>query len=392
MNRGCLKSLSDQVKGEVRNAKRTQDDRLKAQREVEVKLKKLREGASIKETDEALSRHVKNISEQVRSSLQRDEVRSAFCTWEEKDLPQIDDNIRRNVERLKKIYIQCIEQRLEKFLQALEKGDQLFLKAHADLEQRFRQGFFEFEKDVRHVDRFLVGESSDEELLQFEEGPGKLSSFLFFFLTSVVFLPVLFSIGLVAGVLSAPVIGYLVVDRILNERHVRTHCCQVLRELSTQFLQQKNIEKEIFDRVSQEFSKERERISRMKRCYQELLEMYEKKCNDLTKCEDDEKIKEDVKRLTPLYEKLDAMNQNLTFDAIKHGICVTSFSFEIDKNSLHYKETSRYKVGEGSYGEVYKGKLSLPGHEGRKVAVKKLKGTPTASNVASFIEEVDVLM
>ena len=392
MNSGCLKSLSYQVKAEVHNAKRTREDRLKAQRDDEVKLKKLREGASIKETEEALSRHVKNISEQVRSYLQRDEVRRAFCTWEEKDLPQIDDNIRTNVERLKKIYIQCIEQRLEKFLQTLEKENHLFVKAHADLKQKFRQGFFEFEKDVRYIDLVFVGESSDEELLQFEEGPGKLSSFLLFFLTSVVFMPVLFSIGLVAGVLCAPVIGYLVVHRILNERRVKTNCYQVLNELSTQFLQQKNIEKEIFYRVSQEFSKERKRISRMKRCYQELLEKYEKKCNDLTKCEDEEKIKEDVKRLTTLYEKLEAMSQNLTFDAIEHGIRVISLSCEIDKRSLHYKETPRYKVGGGSYGEVYEGKLSLPGHRRREVAVKKLKYIPTASNVASFIEEADMLM
>ena len=46
-------SLSDQVKGEVNNAKRTQEDRLKAQKDVEVKLQKLKDSAFIRETDEA---------------------------------------------------------------------------------------------------------------------------------------------------------------------------------------------------------------------------------------------------------------------------------------------------------------------------------------------------
>ena len=97
MNSGCLKSLSDQVKGEINNAKRSREDRFKAQKDVEVKLEKLKDGAFIKETDKAISRHVKNISTQVKSCLQQDEVRSAFCTWEEKDLPQIDDSQRGKV-------------------------------------------------------------------------------------------------------------------------------------------------------------------------------------------------------------------------------------------------------------------------------------------------------
>ena len=256
LNSGCLKSLSDQVKGEVNNAKRTQEDRLKAQKDVEVKLQKLKDGAFIRETDEALSKHVKNISAQVKSYLQQDEVRSAFCTWEEKDLPQIDDSQRGKVERLKNIYNQSLEQRFEKILQTLEKREQLFSKAHADLEQRFRQGFFEFEKDVRDIDQVLVGESTDEVLLQFEDrSPLDARVKKFIFLTSVVFMPVLFPIGLAAGVLSAPVIGYLAVDRILNERHLRNDSCQVLKELSTLFLQ-KNIDQVISDRVSQEFTEE----------------------------------------------------------------------------------------------------------------------------------------
>ena len=388
MNSGCLKSLSDHVKGEINNAKRSREDRLKDQKDVEVKLEKLKDGAFIKETDKALSRHVRNISAQVKSCLQQDEVRSAFCTWEKKDLPQIDDCQRGKVERLKNIYNQSLEQRFEKILQTLEKREQLFSKAHADLEQRFRQGFFEFEKDVRDIDQVLVGESTDEVLLQFEDrSPLDARVKKFIFLTSVVFMPVLFPIGLAAGVLSAPVIGYLAVDRILNEsRYQRNDSCQVLTELSTRFLQ-RNIDQVIFDRVSQEFTEERERIDSIKRCYKELLEKYEKKCKDLTKREDEETRKGTVEMLSPLYTKLEDMSQNLTFDAIQHGIRVMSPSCEVDKRTLHYETM----IGGGSYGEVYKGKISLPGCE-KEVAVKELKGSLQASNVAPFLGEANILM
>ena len=389
MNSGCLKSLSDQVKGEVNKAKRVREDRLKDQKDVEVKLKKLKDGASIKETDEALSRHVKNIAAQVKSYLQQDEVRRAFCTWEEKDLPQVDDSQRGNVERLKNIYNQCLEQRFEKLLQTLETRKQLFSKAHADLEQRFRQGFSEFEKDVRAIDQVLVGESTDEVLLQFEDCSPLDSRFKkFLFLTSVVFMPVLFPIGLAAGISSAPVIGYLAVDRILSEWHLQNDPCQVLKELSTLFLQ-KNIDQVILDWVSQEFIEESGRISSIKRCYQELLEKYEKKFQDLTKNEDEERRKGTVEKLSPLYAKLEEISQNLTFDAIQHGIRVMSPSCEIDKTTLYYETSTR--IGGGSYGEVYKGKISLPGHE-KEVAVKKLKVLPKASNVAPFLGEANILM
>ena len=389
MTSGCLKSLSDQVKAEVNNAKRNREERLKAQQDVEVKLEKLRQESFIKETEEALSKHLNNISQKVVSYLLQDDVRSAFCTWEEKDLPQIDDDKRPNVEKLKKIYQQCLEQRLKKFVQTLEERDQLFVKAHADLEQRFRQGFFEFENDVRDIDQVLVGESTDEVLLQFEDrSPLDARVKKFIFLTSVVFMPVLFPIGLAAGVLSAPVIGYLAVDRILNESKLRNDPCQVLKELSTLFLQ-RNIDQVISDRVSQEFTEEGGRISSIKRCYKELLEKYEKKCQDLTKSEDEDTRKGTVEKLSPLYAKLEEISQNLTFDAIQHGIHVMSPGCEIDKSTLSEKE----ELGEGSFGEVYKGEISLSGRKGAKeVAVKKLKGTPRASNVASFLKEAEILM
>ena len=362
MNSGCLKSLSDHVKGEINNAKRSREDRLKAQKDVEVKLEKLKDGAFIKDTDKALSRHVKNISAQVKSCLQQDEVRSAFCTWEKKDLPQIDDCQRGKVERLKNIYNQSLEQRFEKILQTLEKREQLFSKAHADLEQRFRQGSFEFEKDVLDIDQVLVGEPTVEVLSQFEDRSP---------LDSRVFMPVLFPIGLAAAVLSAPVIGYLAVETILNERHLRNDPCQVLTELSTHFLQ-KNIDEVIFYRVSQEFTEEGGRISSIKRYYQELLEKYEKKSQDLTKSENEDTRKGTVRKLSPLHAKLEEISQNLTFDAIQHGIHVMSPGCEIDKRTLSEKE----KLGDGSFGEVYKGEISLSGREGTKeVAVKKLKGT-----------------
>ena len=384
------------MKAEVNNARRNRDERLKAREEVQVKLEKLKQGASIQETEEALSDHVKRISREVQSYLQSDDVRSAFCTWEEKDLPQIDDGQKENIVQMKEICNKCIEQRLEAFIQKLEKKENLFAQARADLEERFHRGFFEFEKDIRDIDRVLVGESMDE-FMPFDVGPDKLRPPLnprvkkFLVLTSVIFMPILFPIGLAAGVLSAPVIGYLAIEKYLQEKHLKTNFCQTLTELSTEFLQA-FIEHEVVNRVLQEFTEEKDRISSIKRCHRELINKYQKRCKDLTKSEDEEKGKEIVKTLSPLYTKLKTMNENLMFDAIQQGIQVMYPSCQIDKKKLHCIETQNNELGGGSYGTVYKGKLSSPGHARKDVAVKKIRETQHPSSVATFLGEAAMLM
>ena len=105
------------------------------------------------------------------------------------------------------------------------------------------------------------------------------------------------------------------------------------------------------------------------------------------KSEDEDTRKGTVEKLSPLYAKLEEISQNLTFDAIQHGIRVMSPSCEIEKRRLYYET----KIGGGSYGEVYKGKISLAGGQ-KEVAVKKLKVPPQASNVAPLLREADILM
>ena len=388
-----LTSLSDQVKGEMKNVKRNREERLEARKDVELKLDKLKQGIAIRETEEALSKHVKQLSAQVKIYLQSDEVRRAFCAWTEKDLPRINDRQRGNIVKLKEMCNACIEQRLESLLQKWENKEKLFATAHADLEARFRRGFFEFEKDIRDIDQVLVGESTDE-FTPFHVDPGKLCLPMdprvkkFLVLTMGIFMPILFPIGLAAGFLSAPVFGYLVVEKHLKEKQLRNNSCQALTELSTEFLQAFT-EHEVVNRVLQEFIDEKNRIASIKRYHQKLISKYEQKCKDLTRSEDEAEGKETVKDYGPLYAKLQEMNERLMFDAIQHGIQVMYPHCQIDKRKLHCNE--KELLGRGSFGTVFKGKYSPPGQGEKEVAVKKLTNTPCLSNVSSFLGEAAML-
>ena len=274
--------MSDQVKGKIKNAKRNREERLKARKEVDEKLKEFKKEVSIRNTEEALSNHVIRISERVKSYLKSDDVGRAFCKWTEKDLPHVGDDQRGSEVELKKIYKECIEQRLEVFLEKLENKEKLFAKAHAELQELFHRGFFDFEKDIRNIDEVLVGESMDEIKNDKLCPPLDERVKKFLVLTSASFVPVLFPIGMAAGVLSAPVFWCLADGEHLKKQYLETNPCQALEKLSTEFLQA-FIAHNIAHHVKQEFTDENNRISSIRSCHQELIDRYEKKCKDLTK-------------------------------------------------------------------------------------------------------------
>ena len=386
---GELCNLLDQAKGEMRNAKRNGEERLKAREKLKEKLENLRRGTPIRDIEDAISNHIKHLCQSMTSYLQSDDVRQRFCTWTH--LPHIDDRHKGNAMKIKEIYTRCIEERFQSFLQSWENREKLFTKPQADLERRFHQGFCDFEKDIRSIHRVLVGEWGDE-FLPFETRPGRLCSPTdprwkkFLVLTLGIFMPILFPVGLAAGVLSAPVFGYLVVEKHLKERKLMTSSIKALTELSTEFLEA-FIQHEVLNHVREKFSEETNRIAGIKRCHQQLITKYEQRCKDLTRSEDEERDNETLEKYGPFYGRLQEMNQNLMFDAIQNGIQV--ISCQIDARRLRYNE--REKLGGGTFGTVFKGKFTLPRRGRKDVAVKKLRETPHPSNVATFLREADIL-
>ncbi len=385
--------MSVQWKGEIRNAKRNQEERLEARKEVEEKLKKLKLGISIRDIEDAISNHVTHLRQEMTSHLQSDEVRRKFCTWSDKDMPDIDDRHKTNVMKIKEIYSNCIGERLEAFLQKWEKSEGLFKKAHEDLERRFHQGFCDFEENIHAIDHVLVGESRDE-FMSFEVRPGRLRSPLdprmkkFLVLTLGIFMPVLIPVGLAAGVLSVPVFGFLVIEKHLKELQLRNNSIKALTEISTEFLDA-FITHEVSNHVRDKFSVETNRISKIKKCHQQLIAKYEQRCKDLTKSKDEARDKETLEKYGPLYGKLKKMNQELMFDAIQNEIQVMSCQIDVRRRCYECSESD--KLGEGTYGTVFKGRFTPPGQAERDVAVKKLQKTSDPSNVASFLREADML-
>lgn len=370
----------------MRNAKRNGEERRKVRKQLEVKLEKLKQGTSIREIEDAISNHVRTISQKMTSYLQSDEVSSRFCRWDEKDLPHISDCQGTNVTGIKETYSRCIKERFHSFLQNWENREKLFAKAHADLEELFHQSFYDFEKDIREIDSVFLGDARDDFTCQASPtSPSHRNMEKTLVMTLGIFMPVLMPVGLAAGVLSAPAaFGNLAIDKHLQKSHLKKNRCQALEELSTACLQV-FIKDQVFDDVLHKFSEETNRIARVKRRQQELVTIYEQRCTDLTRIEDDSRDKETLKKNGPLYDQLQEMNEKLMFDAIEDGMQVMNPPCQIDIRRLCYKETDI--VGGGSYGTIFKGQFTPPGHGTKDVAVKKLREAPCPSNLLSFLQE-----
>ena len=386
--------MSDQLKGEIQNAKRNKEERLKAREELDEKLSKLKQGTPIREIEDAITSYVEQAQIKLASYLKTEEVRSKFFRWTEDDLPKTEEG--QNFSKTMEAFSRCIEQRFEYTLQKWESAENVFSLARAELEALFDKGFLEFEREIRDIDRVLVGGDVDD-FRPFEIRPGRMFPPLdsrmkkFLVMTGMIFWPVLMSVGLAAGLLSAPVLGVLAIGKHLKEHHLKTNCCQTLKDLSAEFLED-FITHKIHSYVQDKFSEEMNRIATIKRCHQQLITKYEQRCKDLTRSEDESREKEILKKYSPLYTNLKNMNENLMFDAIQNGIQVMYPSCQLEVRRLQYDESERKAcLGEGSFGKVFKGRYFPPGRRRKAVAIKKIRKHPDPSNVAAFLKEAAML-
>lgn len=373
----------------MRNAKRCGEERLKVREELEVKLEKLKQGTFIREIEDKIEDLVKKLGDELTSHFQSAEVRLRFCTWEEKDLPNIDDHHRTNAKTIKETYSRCIRARFQSFFDEWENREKLFAKAYEDLERRFHQNFYDFEKEIRGIDRILVGDTGDKftplEIRQGNLSPLHPNMKTFLAMTLGIFMPVLIPVGLAVGFLSAPVVvGYLAIDKHIKEWQLKKNPSRALADLSTEFLEA-FINDKVLLYVRELFAEETNRIARIRRCHQHLITRYEQKCKDLTRDEDELRDKETLETFGPLEKNLKEITENLTFDAIENGIQVMYPPCQMDIKRLRYDKSEN--LGAGSYGTVFKGKFTPQGHRIKDVAVKELKEAPSPSNVVSFLHE-----
>ena len=368
----------------MKNAKRKKEEHLKARKELDEKLSKLKQGTPIQEIEDAIASYVKQVQTKLESYLQTEEFERKLFGWTEDDLPTTEGC--QTFSNMKEAFSRCIEQRFENILEDWEKTENFFSQAHAELQEQFNKGVLEFERDL-----VLFGSDVDirEREWRVEIRSGRKFSPFLMIVILVIFWPVLISLDLAAVVLSVPFLGVLAIGKHLKKHHLKTNSCQTLKKLSAEFLKD-FVNHKIHSYVQDKFSGETNRIARIKRCCQPLITKYEQRCKDLTKEEDESRDKEILKKYSPLYTNL--KNMNLRFDAIQNGIQVMYPSCQLEVRRLQYDESEREAyLCEGSFAKIFKGRYFPPGYKRRDVTVKKILKPPDLSNVAAFLKEAAML-
>ena len=156
----------------MKNAIRNKEERLKAREELEEKLSKLKQGTPIPEIEDAITSYVEQAQIKLASYLKTEEVRSKFFRWTEDDLPKMEWG--QNFSKME-TFSRCIEQRFKHTIQNWESKENVFSQAHLELKALFDRGFLEFEREIRDIDRVLVGGDVDD-YQPFEIRPGRMFS------------------------------------------------------------------------------------------------------------------------------------------------------------------------------------------------------------------------
>ena len=153
----------------MQNAIRNKEERLKAREELEEKLSKLKQGTPIRKFEDAITTYVTQVQEKLASYLQTEELKRKFSRWTEDDLPKMEWG--QNFSKME-TFSRCIKQRFEHTLQNWESKENVFSQAHLELKAPFDRGFLEFEREIRDIDRVLVGGDVDD----YQPGPDVLAN------------------------------------------------------------------------------------------------------------------------------------------------------------------------------------------------------------------------
>lgn len=392
---GQLCSLKDQVTVLLRNAKLNEKERREVREKLDVELEQLKKSeTSISKFEDAISNHQKIISQQLTSSyFQSEEVKRRFCTWKEEDLPHIDDCHKNDQAKIKETCDECIENRFWSFVENWESKEKLLANASANLDRLYDKILDDLSDNFTAIESTLLGESRVA-CQPFETRPGIFCATLdpktkkFLVMTLGIFAPILIPVGLAAGLLYAPVLGYKRIGKHLKELQLKNDQCTYLSELSTKFLQD-SVRDQVFRYVQDCFFDQKDRIAKVKKCHKNLIARYEQKSNELANGKDESRDKETLEKYSPLNEKLQEMNDKLMFDAIIVGVQVMNPPCLIDITRIRWKVQNI--IGGGSYGQVYNGFFTAPGRERQEVAVKIPKDSTCPSDVVSYLKEAAIL-
>ena len=172
--------------------------------------------------------------------LSSEEVKARFTSWTSDEVPGSEGNWDDTTKEIKNL----LSKRLREFIQQWEEDNKVFANAYKSLVEHVQGLFNFFEGQLRNLEIAITTDVDSENLDELLEDQGiRLAAEIFIGFTSPIWIP----LGLVALIITAPVLAFAATKTKLQERRkVKDYegdKCAYLRKVSEKYLEDSREEK-----------------------------------------------------------------------------------------------------------------------------------------------------
>ena len=314
--------------------------------------------------------------------LSSEEVKARFTSWTLDEVPGSEGNWHDTVQEIKNL----LSKRLREFIQQWEEDNKVFANAYKSLVEHVQSLFNFFEGQLRNLEIAITADVDSEnldELLEDQDIP--LAAKIFIGFTSPIWVP----LGLVALVITAPVLGFAATKMKLKERKTVKYYegdkCAFLREVSEYYLEDSKEEKDLELFVKEQMKEAEFFLKQIEARLPELIDEGKMLRNQYVA--ETSSQKEISERYQPIIDEGSHLRGRLAEYGFKEVRAT-----DISTDNLKWKEDTSSRLGYGAFGVVYKGNMKRNEEAYTVVALKMYNDVLDAKNNASlFMSEVQIL-
>ena len=333
-----------------------------------------------KELQEYLENKTDNAVSALSEYLKSSNVVEQFSSWTVDDVPNMEESW-----EVTKHYIQkALTKRLEEKMAAWEEENHVFADARTSLNQYIQQRFNFVVGQLQNLETSVLAEDAPCP----ESGSLTTKTFavaqrVFIGVTSPIWVPV----GLVALIVSAPVVGAMAIKGKLedwkNVRKFEKDKCAFMEKASKKYLievaEEQNLRTYVVEQLNESQNFLRQVVARLP----ELIKAAKMLCQQLI---DENRSRKEIEDFyKPLYQRSLRLRERMVLFGIKEVR-----TMDISCSDLEWKDDESSLLGTGAFAYVFRGKLKLQEGE-QPVALKVWKEELNYSNASAFLSETETL-
>ena len=312
--------------------------------------------------------------------LSSEEVTARFTSWTLDEVPGSEGNWDDTIKEIKNL----LSKRLREFIQQWEEDNKVFANAYKSLVEHVQSLFNFFEGQLRNLEIAITADVDSEnldELLEDQDIP--LAAKIFIGFTSPIWVP----LGLVALVITAPVLGFAATKMKLQERkrvkHYEGDKCTFLRKVSKKYLEDSKEEKGLKLFVNEQMKEAKFFLEQIEARLPELIEEGKMLRNQYVTA-----IRS-AKDISDRYQPIIYEGSHLRGRLAEYGFKEVRAT-DISADNLKWKEDASSRLGCGVFAAVYQGKMKR-NKDYITVALKLYQSELDVKNASLFMAEVQIL-